>query len=66
VTAVEDGSVASAAGLRAGDVITRFGEKTAPTAEEVRSVFAAEGTAPVLAAIGRGDTHLLVAIERAP
>jgi hypothetical protein len=29
-------------------------------------VFAAEGTAPVLAAIGRGDRHLLVAIERAP
>jgi S1-C subfamily serine protease len=66
VTGVEDGSVASAAGLRPGDVITRFGEKTAPTAEDIRSLFAAAGTAPVLAAIGRGDTHLLVAIERAP
>ena len=34
--------------------------------EDIRRVFAAEGTAPVLAAIGRGDKHLLVAIEKAP
>lgn len=66
VTAVDDRSAASRAGLRPGDIITRFGDNSAPTAEDVRRVFAAEGTAPVLAAIGRGDKHLLVAIERAP
>jgi S1-C subfamily serine protease len=65
VTAVDDGSVASRAGLRAGDVITRVGNKSAPSAEDIRRTFAAEGTTPVLAAIDRGDRHLLVAIERA-
>jgi serine protease Do len=66
VTAVDDHSAAARAGLRPGDVITRFGDDTAPTAEDVRRVFGAEGTTPVLAVIGRGDRHLLVAIERLP
>jgi len=66
VIAVEEPSAAARAGLRPGDVITRFGEKTSPTAEDIRRAFAAEGSGPVLAAVGRGDQHLLVAIERTP
>jgi S1-C subfamily serine protease len=66
VTAVDDGSFASRAGLQAGDVITRFGDKTAPSAEDIRRAFAGDGNGPLLAAIDRGDRHLLIAIERAP
>jgi S1-C subfamily serine protease len=64
VMAVDSGSAASRAGLRAGDVITRFGEVTTPTAETVRRLFASSEPRPLLAAIERGDEHLLVAVEK--
>jgi S1-C subfamily serine protease len=64
VVTVDSGSAASRAGLRAGDVITRFGEVTAPTADAVLRLFASSEPRPLLAAIERGDEHLLVAVEK--
>jgi serine protease Do len=66
VTAVDRGSAAARAGVVPGDLITMIGEVPAPTPDDVRRVFKAAAGRPVLAAVTRGDDHLLVALEKAP
>lgn len=65
VVRVDRGSVASNAGLQAGDVITRVADIEAPTPAQVRRAFAsaADGR-PVLVAVTRGETHRVTALEK--
>lgn len=62
---VDTGSAADAAGLRAGDLITRIGGIPHPAPSEVRRVFAeaAAGT-PILLAATRGTTYLVTTLEK--
>ena len=65
ITGVEQGSIAARTGLQVGDLITRIGEVAAPTPAAVNGAFAAlpdEGA--VLAAVTRGDRHLVVALVK--
>jgi hypothetical protein len=65
VVSVEPGSAAFRAGIQARDIITRFGEVDAPSATQVSRAFgAAADDRPVVAAVTRGDAHLVVALER--
>jgi serine protease DegQ len=63
VTNVDAGSIAERAGLRSGDVITRFDGTAAPTPAQVSRAFAQleEGRA-TLAAVTRGAEQFVVAI----
>jgi hypothetical protein len=65
VVATEPLSIAAAAGLKSGDVITRIGEHPAPTAARVTSAIAAlepGGALPV--AVTRDGVHLVVALVK--
>jgi S1-C subfamily serine protease len=62
VTAVQSGSLAEAAGLRAGDVVTRIGSLTAPSPAQIRDALGAADGRPVLVAITRSGQHHLMVI----
>jgi S1-C subfamily serine protease len=65
VVRVDAGSAAARAGLRAGDVITVAGDHQAPSAADVRRAFtSAPADRPLPVAVTRGDTHLLLVIEK--
>ena len=51
----------AAAGLRAGDIISRIGGVARPTAAQVRQ--AAAGDVPVLVAVERDGRHLVTVLE---
>jgi len=65
VTRVEPGTAASAAGLRAGDVVVQFGGIKTPSPAGLRNAFVElpEGGA-IVAGITRGETHQVVALEK--
>ena len=64
VLSVQPSSLASAADLRVGDVITMIGSLNQPTAVQVqRTAARASGDGPLLLAIQRGDSHRLVTLE---
>ncbi|MBI4477384.1 MAG: PDZ domain-containing protein [Acidobacteria bacterium] len=63
VIRVDAQSSAAAAGIRAGDIITRIGNIASPTPVQVRRAFEAQPPdGAVLVAIARGDEHLVVAL----
>lgn len=65
ITGVEQGSIAARAGLQVGDLITRIGEVAAPAPAAVNGAFAAlPPDGAVLAAVTRGDRHLVVALVK--
>jgi serine protease Do len=65
VLRVDPGSAGARAGLRAGDVITVAGDRQAPSAAELRRAFTlASDDRPLAVAVTRGDTHLLLVIEK--
>ena len=65
VVRVDPRSAAERAGVQAGDVITRAGDRPAPTPAQVRRLFdAAEEDGALVLAITRGTTHLVVALSR--
>jgi hypothetical protein len=64
VVGVEEGSVGMRAGLRVGDVLTRVGELEAPTPRQVTQAISASPDTGLLAAVARGDSHLVVALGR--
>jgi S1-C subfamily serine protease len=61
---VEAGSAGERAGLRAGDILTRIGNTSSPTPRDVAREFATSGEGPLVAAVTRGNAHLLVALEK--
>lgn len=64
VTAVQRPSLAAAAGLQAGDVITMIGDVEAPTPAQVRQAArAARAGRPLLVAVRRGTAHHLLTLE---
>ena len=64
ITGIEPGSMASAAGLRVGDIITKIGNVSKPTPGQVRQVVAeSSGGGPILVAIDRGGQHHVTALE---
>jgi S1-C subfamily serine protease len=65
IVGVDAGSVASAARLREGDVITMAGTIQNPSAAEVRAAFDATETGQVLiVAITRSGAHLVEGLEK--
>lgn len=65
VVAVDPGSAAARAGLRAGDVITRVGAFEAPTPARISRVF--DETAndrPLVVAVTRGDRHEVLTLDK--
>jgi S1-C subfamily serine protease len=64
VADVAPGSAAARAGLRAGDLITVFGDDQTPTPAEVRRTYAAApGDRPLLVAVTRGKGHLVLTLQ---
>ena len=63
VTAVDPGSRAHAADLRAGDVITRAGTIAAPTPAQIRALAAEPKAGAVLVAVTRDGRHLLTVLS---
>jgi S1-C subfamily serine protease len=62
---VEEGSVATRAGIKVDDILTRIGEIAAPTPAQVTSAFAAVSKdRALLAAITRGTEHFVVGLVR--
>ena len=65
IVAVEPGSAADRAGLRAGDLVTTFGSARAPSPGEVTRAFvAAPAGAATLVGFARGGRHDLVALMK--
>jgi serine protease Do len=65
VVSVERGSAADRAGLRPGDVMTRVGSVSAPTPAAVTAAFSAlEDGQALLAAVTRGDEHLVLELVK--
>jgi hypothetical protein len=63
VLTVAPASAAERAGLLSGDVVTRAGDRDAPTAAEVLDAFKESGDRPLLVAVTRGATHHVLALE---
>ena len=63
VIEVEPGSAAAAAGIEAGDLITRVGTIDAPSAASVHKLFGAAEGKPLLVALTRDRAHHVVAIR---
>lgn len=65
VIAVQRGSIAETAGIRAGDVITLIAGVKTPSAAEIRRTFAAASPGQaLLVALTRRDTHVVTALEK--
>jgi serine protease Do len=65
ITAVQRGSAAEEAGLRAGDVITQINRRPVKTVEDFRRELAAGDTEKsVLFLVRRGDSNLFLALKR--
>lgn len=65
IVRVAPGTAAFRAGLKPGDVITLIGDVEAPTAAQLKRAFAtAPVDRPLLAGVTRGDSHLVIALER--
>lgn len=65
VVSVRPNTVADRAGVMSGDLITRIGDRLAPTAAEVASTFEATPPGqPLLIALTRDRTHAVKALER--
>jgi serine protease Do len=63
VAAVEPGSPASEAGLRAGDVIEQVDRKAVTSVDDLRAALTT-GSAPALLLVHRGATTVFVTVER--
>jgi S1-C subfamily serine protease len=63
VLSVAPASAAERAGLLAGDIVTRAGDRAAPAAAEVIDAFEKTGDRPLLVAVTRGATHHVLALE---
>lgn len=65
VVSVRPNTVADRAGMMSGDLITRIGDRLAPTAAEVASTFEATPPGrPLLVALTRDRAHAVKALER--
>ncbi len=65
IETVAEGSAAQRAGLRTGDVLTRVGDVDSPTAVQANRAFnRATSDRPLLLGITRGETHLVMAMDR--
>ena len=65
VLRVAEGSAGARAGLRSRDVITRINEEPEPSPSQIARAFAQlRPERPLLAAVTRGDSHYILAIER--
>jgi C-terminal processing protease CtpA/Prc len=63
VLSVAPASAAERAGLLAGDIVTRAGDRDAPTAAELMDAFKESADRPLLVAVTRGATHHVLALE---
>ena len=58
-------TAAARAGLQAGDVVTLFGDVAAPGPRQILRAWAsAPGGRPLVVAVTRNGTHLMLAVER--
>lgn len=65
IEGVAERSAAQRAGLRAGDVLTRVGDLDAPTAAQAAREFrTTTAERPLLLGVTRGDTHVVMAMDR--
>ena len=64
VTGVAPQSAAAAAGIEIGDVVTRFGAFEQPSVRQIGRAYASAADRPLVAAVTRGERHLVVAIEK--
>ena len=65
VTRVAPLTAAERAGLQAGDVVTLFGDVAAPGPRQILRAWAsAPGGRPLVVAVTRNGTHLMLAVER--
>jgi hypothetical protein len=64
VTAVAAQSAAARAGLEIGDVVTRFGSVEQPSIRQIGQAYSIATDRPLLAAVTRGERHLVVAVEK--
>lgn len=64
VMAVAPGSASDRAGFLPGDLITRAAAAQAPSPQQIAAAFRTASTAPVLVAVRRGASHLVLALER--
>jgi S1-C subfamily serine protease len=64
VIGVASASAAARAGIEIGDVITRFGSFEQPTVRQIGRAYSSAADRSLVAAVTRGDRHLVVAIEK--
>jgi S1-C subfamily serine protease len=65
VLAADPGTAAGRAGLRAGDLVVRLGDKRAPEAGDILKAYAAARAGDaLLLTVRRGTQHLVLALEK--